>query len=107
MRYSVRTLPRAEFDAQQIYDWIHERAPEGALRWWQAFEDACKSLKRNPLAYGFAAEAESTGREIRQFLFKTSQGNYYRALFIVVDDEVRVLRVRGPGQPELLPDELL
>ena len=107
MGYAYRTLPRAELDAQQIYDWIRERSPDGAHRWWLAFEDACARLARNPLGYALAPEAESTRREIRQMLFKTSRGRYYRALYTVVNDEVRVLRVRGPGQPDLLPDELM
>jgi len=107
MGFTVRTLPRAEFDAQEIYDWIKERSPEGALRWWLAFEEACGRLEQQPSSYALATEAASSGREIRQVLFKTAQGRYYRALFIVVGDEVRVIRVRGPGQPDLLEDELL
>jgi toxin ParE1/3/4 len=106
MLYVVRTLPRAEYDAQQIYDWIKERSPEGALRWWTAFLDACDSLKRMPDRHSLAPETDQSDREIRQLMFKTRRGNYYRALYVIVDAEVRVLRVRGPGQPDLLPDEL-
>jgi plasmid stabilization system protein ParE len=107
MGYTIRTLPRAELDAQQIYSWISERAPEGANRWWIAFEDACDRLTRDPFSYALAPEADSTERDIRQILFKTKQGRYYRALYVIVGDEVRLLRVRGPGQPDLLPDELI
>jgi len=35
----------------------------------------------------------------RQFFFKTPHGRTYRGVFTVVDDEIRVLRVRGPGRP--------
>jgi plasmid stabilization system protein ParE len=106
MAYTVRTLPRAEFDAQQIYDWIKEQSPQGAERWWWAFLDACDRLKQQPLSYALAPEAEWSDREVRQILFKTPRGRYYRALYVVVEDEVRVLRVRGPGQPDLQADEL-
>jgi plasmid stabilization system protein ParE len=106
MRYTVRTLPRAEFDAQQIYEWIRERSPEGARSWWFAFENACETLERDPNSYALAPEAEVTGRELRQMLFKTRRGRYYRALYVVIDDEVRIVRVRGPGQPDLMDDEL-
>jgi plasmid stabilization system protein ParE len=106
MAYTVRTLPRAEFDAQQIYNWIEDRSPDGAVRWWQAFLDACDRLKKQPQSFALAIESESSGREIREILFKTRQGRYYRALFVVLGNEVRVLRVRGPGQPDLQPDEL-
>lgn len=107
MAYTVRTLPRAEFDAQLIYDWIKERSPDGALRWWNEFLDACASLRRSPDRFALAIECQWDDRDIRQVLFKTRRGKYYRALFVVVDDEVRILRVRGPGQPDLLSDELM
>jgi plasmid stabilization system protein ParE len=106
MPYIVRTLPRAEYDAQQIYNWIVERSPEGAVSWWLAFEAACQRLSQEPTSYELAPEAETCGREIRQILFKTPHGRYYRALYVVVANEVRVVRVRGPGQPDLLPDEV-
>jgi hypothetical protein len=32
------------------------------------------------------------------FFFKTRHGRTYRILFLLADQEVRVLRVRGPGQ---------
>jgi plasmid stabilization system protein ParE len=106
MGYAYRILPRAEIDARHIYDWISERSPDGARRWWLAFEDVCKRGARNPFGFSLAPEAELTGRDIRQMLFKTPRGRYYRALYVVVDDEVRIVRVRGPGQPDLSPDEL-
>jgi plasmid stabilization system protein ParE len=105
MAYTVRTLPRAEFDAQQIYDWISERSPDGARRWWLAFEEACDRLKRETVDHALAPEADWIGREIRQSLFKTPQGRYYRLLYVIVGNEVRVIRVRGPGQPDLKVDE--
>jgi plasmid stabilization system protein ParE len=106
MEFKVRTLPRAELDAQHIYDWIKERSPEGARRWWLAFEDACDRLQRQPFSFALAAEAELCGRDVRQILFKTWRGKYYRALYVIIEDEVRVLRVRGPGQPDLSSHEL-
>ena len=106
MVYTVRTLPRAELDAQRIYDWIRERSPDGARRWWLAFDGACSTLKHQPMSHALAPEAEWSDGDIRQLLFKTPRGNYYRLLYVVVEDEVRILRVRGPGEPELLADEL-
>jgi hypothetical protein len=32
--------------------------------------------------------------------------NNIGCFFVVVEDEVRILRVRGPGQPDLMTDEL-
>jgi plasmid stabilization system protein ParE len=106
MAYTVRTLSRAEFDTQQIFNWLEERSPEGALRWWIAFLDACQSLKTQPERNASAPEARQCDRDVRQVLFKTRRGVYYRALYVISGNEVQVIRVRGPGQPDLLPDEL-
>ena len=106
MPYDVRILPRAEFDVQQIYNWIGERSPEGAHRWWLAFEEAIAGIKQQPSGFALALEAQWIDREIRQLLFKTAHGRYYRAIYVIVGNEVRILRVRGPGQPDLSADEL-
>jgi plasmid stabilization system protein ParE len=106
MVYTVRTLSRAKSDAQQIFNWIKDRSPEGAIRWWVAFRDACRSLEHSSEQNSLAVEAEQSNRDIRQLLFKTRRGRYYRLVYVIAADEVHVLRVRGPGQPDLTPDEL-
>jgi plasmid stabilization system protein ParE len=106
MPYTVRALSAAKTDAQRIYDWIHDRSPDGANRWWAAFCEACRSLERSPERSALAAEAERCDRDIRQLLFKTRRGKYYRLLYVIAESEVHILRVRGPGQPELTDDEL-
>ena len=40
MSLRLRILPRAEADAQHIFDFIREWSPQGARAWWTAFEDA-------------------------------------------------------------------
>jgi len=104
--YAVRILPRAEHDVREIFRWIDERSPEGALRWWAAFNEAVSSLSQQPTVFSRAPEALLVDRDLRQVLFRTAHGRYYRVLYVIVESEARVLRVRGPGQPELAPDEL-
>jgi toxin ParE1/3/4 len=106
MAFRLRILPRAERDAQLLFDWINERSPRGARRWWEAYCEARASLQRSPLSCAVAPEAASCDCDVRHLLFRTRQGNYYRLLFLVVENEVRILRVRGPGQPDLMADEL-
>lgn len=43
---------------------------------------------------------------IRQLLFKTSQGLTYRALFVIRDDQVLLIHLRGPGQDIMDPQEV-
>jgi hypothetical protein len=57
-------------------------------------------------AFGFSAEGSELGRPVRERMFKTRSGANYRALYQVQDNIVIILRIRGPGQPPLAPDEL-
>ncbi len=44
---------------------------------------------------------------IKQVFFRTRRGRSYRAIFLIVGDEVRILRVRGPGQDSIDSDEFI
>ncbi len=48
---------------------------------------------------------------LKQAFFRTRRGRSYRAVFVIVGDivgdEVRILRVRGPGQELIEPDEIV
>ncbi|MBI2825538.1 MAG: hypothetical protein HYX69_12715 [Planctomycetia bacterium] len=59
---------------------------------------AAHGLATNPFLHGVAPESNALGCEVRQRFFKTRRGRVYRILYVVVVDEVRVLRIRGPGQ---------
>ena len=106
MSFSLRILPRAERDAQFIFGYISERSANGARRWWEAFQHAVERVSENPDRFGYAPENHLSDFELRQFLFKTRLGRNYRGIFAVVGDEIRILRVRGPGQASLESDEL-
>ncbi|MFN0056659.1 MAG: type II toxin-antitoxin system RelE/ParE family toxin [Planctomycetales bacterium] len=99
-------LPAAEEEFAAIYKWLAERSPTGAARWFNRFTDALLSLESEPLRCGLAPEGEFVEREIRQILFQTKRGRAYRALFVVINDSVFVLHIRGSGQPLMGPDEL-
>jgi plasmid stabilization system protein ParE len=101
--YTVVLLDRARGDVQPIYDWIAERSPEGAERWFAGFEEAVTALQVNPFVSPIAPEDEFFAYEIRHLIFQTRRGRPYRAILTVVGDQVRILRVRGSGQPPLTP----
>jgi plasmid stabilization system protein ParE len=98
MRFTVKVLSRAERDMFVIYEWIAKRDFVGAERWYATYQLALRSLEDDPHRHPLAAERHAAKRQIRQLLFGTPQGNTYRALFVIVDDQVRVLRIRGQGQ---------
>lgn len=106
MRLRLKILSRAEEDAQHIFDYISERSSQGASAWWSAFEDATERSLAELTEFGLAPENEPVDSELRQVLFKTPHGRTYRFVFTRVDNELRILRVRGPGQPPLSADEI-
>ena len=106
MTLAVYITSRAWRDADEIFDWLRLRSEAGATAWIEAFLAAANGLADAYDAFGFSAEGKELGHEVRERLFKTRAGANYRALYQVRESIVIVLRVRGPGQPPLSPDEL-
>jgi plasmid stabilization system protein ParE len=102
MRQPPRILERAREDVQRIFDWLERRSPQGAVNWYVALVDAVERIAENPESYAITSEAlPRWNREIHQALFKTPRGRRYRIIFELTETEIRILRVRGPGQPPL------
>ena len=106
MSLPLRILPRAKTDFYGIFTYIEERSPKGAARWREALEKEILRLCENPEQFGYAPENKLAPYELRQLFFRTRHGLTYRVVFTVLDDEVFVLRLRGPGQPPLKPEEM-
>jgi plasmid stabilization system protein ParE len=98
MTFTVRVLGRATADVDHIYVWLRQRSPEGAAAWYAAYLDKLRELAESVAASSIAPEATKFGIELRQAFFKTRQGRTYRLLFVIAGNDLRVLRVRGPGQ---------
>ena len=106
MTLSVKTLPRAEADIRGITRYIYDRSRHGAAAWVNALDQARLQLVDNAMTCGQCDENEHFDIDVKQMLFKTRRGRVYRILFTVVDDEVRILRVRGSGQAPIQPNDL-
>lgn len=108
MSYRIRTMRRAQEDFISILEWIANvrHAPDGAAALIDAYDKAVESVSTWPESFGLAPEDDFDDRVIRQFPFKTSHGRPYRGLFTIRDEEVVILRVRGPGQADLEPGDL-
>lgn len=98
MTFHVRLLRRGQADADDIYLWLRKRSPAGAVAWYAAFLKRLDDLSVNATACSIAPESQRLGIEMRQAFFKTRRGRAYRLLFVLAGTDVRVLRVRGPGQ---------
>jgi hypothetical protein len=107
MRFSVHELPRAKEDKRQILQWLLERSRQGAAAWLTAYDVTLQRLEQNADSHGEALENDDCPLvNVRQVLFKTRRGRVYRVVFFTEVTDAYVLRVRGPGQPPLQPDEL-
>jgi len=58
-------------------------------------------IQAAPESYAQAPESLPLSRDLRQAFFKTRRGRRYRIVFEVNEQEVIILRVRGPAQAPL------
>jgi len=106
MKFRVVLRPVAQRDLHAAADWIAERSPQGAVRWFNGFLDAIQELETRPEQWAVAPEAAYLKVLLREFYYRT-KSSVTRAVFYVAEDEVRIVRIRRPGQRPLQRDDLL
>jgi len=106
MTFKVHELGKAQADVRSIAHWLAERSPQGARAWLHAYDEMILRLEKQAPSCGPAHEHDDCELDVRQALFKTRRGRVYRALFIIEGEDVYILRVRGPGQAPVDPEEL-
>lgn len=106
MTRQVRVSTRAADDADRIFVWIAERSWDGARRWYDRYLATLRLLSEDHENCALAPEATDLGIEVRQVVFSTRKGNRYRALFLIRDESIHVLGIRGPGQRDVTRDDL-
>jgi plasmid stabilization system protein ParE len=106
MKYNVVSLRRADDDVRHITHWLAERSLQGAKSWLEAYEQMIMRLTEEAPSFSASIEDSECDVELKQGLFRTRRGQMYRVVFTIVGNEVRILRIRGPGQPTLQQDEL-
>ncbi|MGE3641967.1 MAG: hypothetical protein AB7G28_25720, partial [Pirellulales bacterium] len=93
-------------DKRSIFTWLHQRSPSGAAAWLDAYDALLERLSRDAESFGEALERQDCELPIRQALFKTRRGRVYRVIYFIEHSDVFVLRVRGPGQAPVTPQDL-
>lgn len=106
MKYRIRILRRAHADFASTVAHLYERSPQGAAAWINAFEKAKGRLAEYADGCSEADENYRFDIDVKQLLFKTRRGRVYRLIFTIVENEVRILRVRGPGQARVEPEDV-
>jgi plasmid stabilization system protein ParE len=92
MEYAVEVTEIAAAEIDSAYEWIKERAPDAAERWYAGLMTALSSLRRNPRRCARVFAAEFEGLEIRQLVYGQRRGRY-RILFTIRGDIVEIVRV--------------
>ena len=104
--YTVILTEPADRDVDDILCWLKERSLRGANSWLASYHRAIASVQEHAGSFGLAPESPDHPEAIHEFTFSTRHGNTYRLIFILCDNMVHVLRVRGTGQSLLSRDEL-
>lgn len=107
MKFQVRELRRAQADVRHIVEYLAERSPAGARAWLDAYDGIIDRLETSADLFAFADENDRFEFDVHQALFKTRRGRVYRALFFIKENDAFILRVRGPGQAPIGPDDLV
>jgi len=101
IKRKVLILRRAKEDLRKALKYLASFAPQAAQRWADGLQDAIEELATNAERWGVAPETGLLGLQIRQLIYRAKSGSATRALFVIAGDQVRVLRIRRPGQPNL------
>jgi plasmid stabilization system protein ParE len=75
-------------------DWIAERAPAGAEKWFQGLLARIETLNRFPRRCPIAPEARKFGDEVRVLTYGKKTANVHRILFVIEGDLIRILSIR-------------
>src|SRR4051794_30798466 len=102
----LRLVERVQSDVDDIFSWLAQRSVSGAISWYLAFRAALEKIADNPENFAEAPEADRLNRPLRQALFKTRRGRMYRIIFTMIDSDILLLRVRGPGQRPLRQNDV-
>jgi plasmid stabilization system protein ParE len=92
MEYQVEVTEIAAAEVDNAYEWIKERAPQAAERWYDGLMAALSSLKQNPTRCPRVLTAEFEELEVRQLICGRRRGRY-RVLFMIRQEPVEVVRV--------------
>jgi plasmid stabilization system protein ParE len=106
MSFTVRELPKAKQDKRSIFRWLLERSTAGAAAWLREYDSLVEQLRQNAASFALAPENQDCNFDVRQSLFKTRRGRVYRILFFIEGKNVFILRIRGPGQAPIQPEDI-
>ena len=107
MSFEVVFTDEASVQTMKIQDWIAERSVQGAIAWQTALQLAVGKLHERGSGFSLSVESSQFSEPLYQVLFKTRRGLTYRGLFVVRDQTVFVVSVRGYGEDLVSPSDVV
>jgi plasmid stabilization system protein ParE len=106
MNRTLRIVERARSYVDHIFNWLVHRSVQGAISWYFSFHRKVEQIGSSPESFAEAPESYRLKRPLHQAFFKTRRGRVYRIVFEISETEIIILRIRGPGQSPLRPQDL-
>ncbi len=106
MPYQVSLTPQAEVDLETILAFIQRGSQQGAQTWFSRWLDVLDELSNDAEQRLTAPENRDHAETIYNTFFETRYGNRYRCLYIIREDVIYILHIRGFGQDILKPHQL-
>jgi plasmid stabilization system protein ParE len=107
MTYRLIIQSRAEQDILEAFNYIGDRSPESALRWYSRLKAAIESLQEMPTRCSIASESVKLGIELRQLVTGKHTG-VYRIIFLIHETEqtVDIITIRHGSRKELSIEDI-
>ena len=86
--------------------WAQNRSAAEAENWYSKFVEQLLALSDNAERFALAQEAHAFSAKVYQLNFGLSGHPTHRALYIIRDEEVIILRVRHLAQQDLTESDL-
>lgn len=105
MVFQVKLTRKAEIDIETAYQWLKQRNPDYADRWFRDLMNMLATLQEKPRRSALAIENDVFPEEVRQLLYGKKQQTVYRILFVIREDTVYILHVRHGRQAPLAAED--
>ena len=100
MEYRFEFAPEMVAKANERHDWIAERSPERAEKWYRGLFERIETLKKFPERCPRAEESEHYGEELR-YLTYGKRSDVFRILFTIRDDVIRIIAMHHEAQDSI------
>ena len=97
MEYRFEFAPGMVARVNDRHDWIAERSPERAEKWYRGLFEKIETLKTHPRRCPVAAESVDHGEELH-YLTYGQRGDMFRILFAIRDDVIRIEALHHTAQ---------